>query len=148
MRRAHCTCSSDGPSLTTFQVLTGLRPFHHIAACTPVPAIMRGERPRKPLDAESLGFSETLWDLVRLCWSETSSTRPTAQRLLDYFSSASLSWAPPLVYPATVTDNPSTDMDLYSFSGLPLDISQGVRGTDSIGHSLVLIVVLFLLLYL
>src|ERR1700753_867760 len=104
MRRAHCTCSSDGPSLTTFQVLTGLRPFHHIAAYTPVFAVMRGERPRKPLDAESLGFSETLWDLVRLCWSETSSTRPTAQCLLDYISPASHSWTPPLVYPAKMAD--------------------------------------------
>ena len=109
---------------------------------------MRGERPRKPLDAESLGFSETLWDLVRLCWSETSSTRPTAQCLLDYFSSASLSWTPPLVYPSAVTDDPTIDTDSWSFSGLPLEISQGVGGVDSIGDSLVLIVVLLLLLFI
>ena len=109
---------------------------------------MRGERPRKPLDAESLGFSETLWELVRLCWSEASSARPTAQRLLDCFSSTYITWDPPLVYPATVTDDLTTDEDLYSFSGLYVEVSQGVGAVDSIGDSLVLVVVLLLLLYI
>ena len=129
-----------------FQVLTGLRPFHHVAACTPVFAIMRGDRPRKPLDAESLGFSEELWELVRLCWSETSSTRPTAQCLLDYLSPAYPSWAPPLVYPAKVPDDPSADIDLYTPPRLLLDISQGVEATDSMGSSLVFILVLLLIM--
>ena len=138
--------TSDGPLLTLFQVLTGLRPFHHIAACTPVFAIMRGERPRKPLDAGSLGFSETLWNLVRLCWSETSSTRPTAQSLLDYISPVSHSWTPPLVYPAKMADDPAADIDSYTPPRLPLDISQGVGAADSIGSSFVFIVVLLLLM--
>ena len=107
---------------------------------------MRGERPRKPLDAESLGFSETLWELVQLCWSESSSSRPTAQHLLDYLSPASPSWAPPLVYPAKVSDDPIVDVESsYIFPRLPLDIPQGVEAVDSIGSSLVFIVVLLLL---
>ena len=146
MRWAHYAGSSGSPSLTPFQVLTGLRPFHHVAACTPVFAIMRGERPRKPLDAESLGFSETLWELVRLCWSETSSTRPTAQSLLDYLSPAYPSWAPPLVYPAKVPDDTTADIDLYTPPRLPLDISQEVAATGSIGSSLVFILALLLLM--
>ena len=52
------------------------------------------------------------------------------------------------MYPVTVTDDPTTDGDLYSFSALTLEISQGVGGTNSIGGPLVLIVVLFFLLYL
>ena len=64
-----------------------------------MPAILKGERPERPLDAESLGFSDTLWELVELCWSESMSTRPTAQQLFDYLSPASLAWVPPLVYP-------------------------------------------------
>ena len=97
------------------QVLTGLRPFHHILACTPVPAILRGERPTKPLDAETLGFSDTLWGLVQSCWSESSSTRPTAQRLLNYLSFAALTWVPPPIYPTTVVDGKGiTDSDSSS----------------------------------
>jgi len=86
------------------QVLTGLRPFHNIFAYTSVPAVLRGERPEKPLDAESLGISDTLWELMQLCWSESTSTRPTAQRLLDYFSSDSLTWVPPSMYPVIAID--------------------------------------------
>ena len=84
----------------TSKVLTGLRPFHHLHAYTPVPAILRGERPEKPREAESLGFSHALWGLVQSCWSESSSTRPTAQQLFDHLSLASLTWAPPQIYPA------------------------------------------------
>ena len=77
-------------------------------AFSPVTAVVRGERPEKPLDAESLGFHETLWELVQLCWSESSSKRPTALRLLEYLSPASLTWVPPPVYPAVVSDGSNT----------------------------------------
>ena len=87
------------------QVLTGLRPFHRLHGFTPVPAILRGERPGKPLDAESFGFSQQLWGLVQLCWDELTSTRPTAQQLLDYLYPASLiPWVPPSTYPAIDID--------------------------------------------
>jgi len=67
-------------------------------------AVLRGERPERPVDAESLGFSDTLWELVQLCWSESNSTRPTARQLLDYLSPASRTWVPPPVYPVIVAD--------------------------------------------
>ena len=86
------------------QVLTGLQPFHHMFAYTVVSAVLRGERPEKPLDAESLGFSDALWELIELCWSESISVRPTAQMLLDFLSSASLTWVPPSVYPSIAID--------------------------------------------
>ena len=94
------------------QVLTGLRPFHRLHGYTPVPAVLRGERPEKPLDAESLGFSHALWGLVQLCWSESSSTRPTARLLLDQLASASLTWVPAPEYPASWADaSGTTDSD-------------------------------------
>jgi hypothetical protein len=73
-------------------------------AYTPVPAIMRGERPEKPFGAESLGFSDTLWWLLRSCWSESSSDRPAARQLFSYLSLVALSWVPPPVYPAIMID--------------------------------------------
>ena len=96
------------PLVYPYQVLTGLPPFYHLRAHKSVFAtafaILRGERPEKPFDAESLGFSSALWGLVESCWNGSSSARPTARQLLDYFSSASLTWVPPLVYPAIKID--------------------------------------------
>ena len=108
------------------QVLTGLRPFHHLCAYAPVPAVLRGERPGKPLDAESLGFSHALWGLVQLCWSEPISNRPTAQLLFDHLSSAAFTWVPPQAYPAVGTDAFSvTDSNSPSPSGLSPENSMG-----------------------
>jgi len=86
------------------QVLTGLRPFHRLCTYETVLAILRGEHPEEPLDAKSLGLSYELWRFVQLCWNESSSSRPTAQRLFDYLSPASLSWAPPPTYLANKID--------------------------------------------
>jgi len=71
-------------------------------AFSPVTAVLRGKRPETPLDAESLGLSGTLWELVQSCWSESSSGRPTVRRLFDYLSPAALAWVPPPVYPTIV----------------------------------------------
>jgi len=96
--------SSRWPLIHPSKVLTGLRPFRHLPPLAAALAVLRGERPEKPVDAEPLGFSDTLWEFVQLCWSESNSTRPTAQQLLDYLSPASRTWIPPPVYPAIVID--------------------------------------------
>ncbi|KAF9778179.1 kinase-like domain-containing protein [Thelephora terrestris] len=103
--------------MVIYEVLTGLRPFHHLIAPTPVPAVMRGERPIKPFDAESLGFSDTLWRLVQSCWGESSADRPTVRELLDCVSPASYTWTPPPVYPVIVTSSSTagSDSDLSDF---------------------------------
>ena len=91
------------------QVLTGRRPFYQLHTFEPVPAVLRGERPERPLDAEAPGFSDKLWRLVELCWDVSTSARPTAQRLFDHLSSASLKWALPPVHSANGLD--ATDSD-------------------------------------
>ena len=98
------------------KVLTGLRPFYHFSAYTPVPAVLRGERPEKPREAESLGFSQALWGLVQSCWSESSSARPTAQQLFDYLSPASLTWVPPLEYPVGIGGGGINDSSSSGYS--------------------------------
>ena len=110
------------PLFTWSQVLTGLRPFYRKFPPTAVPAaILKGERPERPLDAESLGFSDALWELVESCWSESMSARPTAQRLFDCLSPASLAWIPPPVYPVASGDIEDTTSSGSSGSlGKPL----------------------------
>ena len=62
-------------------------------------AIQKGERPRKPENPESFGFSDTLWWLIQMCWDDSPSARPTAKELFRYFQDASNTWVPPLEYP-------------------------------------------------
>ena len=98
--------SHGGPLTYTSQILTGLQPFHRLHDYTVVVVVVEGKCPEKPLDAESLGFSSTLWELVDLCWKELSLARPTAKQLLSYLSAASPDWVPPPVYPIDETDLP------------------------------------------
>ena len=72
-------------------------------AFSPVIAVViDGERPEKPPNADSLGFSNALWELVQLCWNESSLTRPTAEQLFDDLSPAARTWVHPPVYPIEV----------------------------------------------
>ena len=114
-------------------------------ARTPVAAVMRGERPRKPLDTESLGFSDALWGLVQLCWSESSTTRPNAPQLFEYFSPASPTWTHPLVYPAIAfVSSTNADMGSSRSRGALPEISRGVGTGVVVGSSLAFAVALFL----
>lgn len=69
------------------------------------------KRPEKPPNADSLGFSNALWELVQLCWSESSPIRPTAEQLFDDLSPAARTWVHPQVYPieADTGDTSRTD---------------------------------------
>ena len=99
--------------LIFLQVLSGLPPFHHLRSPVVSPAILRGERPGRPLDALTLGFTDTLWELLQLCWSESASARPTARQLFDYLHPASLTWKPPTLCPTAggnVVSSPSSEV--------------------------------------
>ena len=110
--------SSRRSLIHTLQVLTGLKPFHDMPGLTFIlPVLNRGGHPIKPLHAETLGFSEALWELVTLCWSHASASRPTARKLLDYLSSASYNWVPPGDYPVPVTEASSSIDSESDWSG-------------------------------
>ena len=127
MRQAGCI-HQDNPSFICRQVLTGLRPFHHhLCDYTVVAAVQKGVHPRKPDNAESLGFSDTLWGLIRTCWSESPSARPTAQQLLRYLEGASHDWMPPLGYPIPG--------DLYGGAGFDLTSGDERSGATSVPTS-------------
>jgi len=116
VKRLH---SSRRSPIHASQVLTGLRPFNRLYTYEPVPAVLRGERPEKPSGAESLGLSPELWGLVQLCWSESSSARPTVQQLFECISPASLAWVPSPEYPVNEVDafaNTGSDSSGFSFS--------------------------------
>ena len=62
--------------MTMYQVLTGKRPFRPMRKAGIIRAVISGERPAKPENAEEIGMTDALWNLLRDCWQEDRITRP------------------------------------------------------------------------
>ena len=71
--------------MTVYQVLTGKCPFFPMREAEVTHAVALGERPRKPENAESIGMTGVVWDLLRECWKENRTTRPTIVEVLKGF---------------------------------------------------------------
>jgi len=73
--------------MTIYQVLSGKRPFLPRRKARIMCAVISGERPAKPENAEEIGMTEVLWDLLKECWREDRTMRPnipnTQRRLCD-----------------------------------------------------------------
>ena len=79
--------------LTTRQVLSGNSPFWNIKnEGRLIRAIMEDYRPKKPDEAESLGFTNELWKTVQQCWLADASTRPDVRSILSHLNHATWSW--------------------------------------------------------
>ena len=79
--------------LAICQVLSGNSPYWDIMnegqlTC----AIIKGYRPKKPVVAESLGFTNELWKTVQLCWSTDAGARPDVKSVLSRLNHAAWSW--------------------------------------------------------
>ena len=72
--------------MTVYQVLTDIWPFFPRKKAEVIHAVTSGERPPKPENAESIGITEVVWDLLRECWREDRATRPNIANVLGRFS--------------------------------------------------------------
>jgi hypothetical protein len=60
----------------TVQVFTSKTPFFQIGNDIVVlNKVLNGERPPKPVDCESVGFSDELWDVVERAWAAEPESR-------------------------------------------------------------------------
>jgi len=110
-------------SLTYLQVLSALLPFYYLRSPVVGCAILRGERPEKPPNASSLGFTDALWELLQSCWSESAAARPTAWELLDQLRSDSRDWVPPKLSPTAEGAASTLSSDIFGCSGVSLSVS-------------------------
>ena len=69
--------------MTIYQVLTGVRPFLPRRRARIIHAVILGERPAKPEDAEKIGMTVDVWDLLRECWQEDLAVRPDITEVLE-----------------------------------------------------------------
>ena len=71
--------------MTIYQVLTGKLPFLQRRKARVIHAVMLGERPAKPENAEEIGMTDVVWDLLRGCWGEERAARPIVTEVLKKF---------------------------------------------------------------
>lgn len=71
--------------MTVYQVLTGKWPFFPRREAEVMRAVISGERPPRPENAEEVGMTEVVWDLLGECWKGDRTTRPTITEVLKKF---------------------------------------------------------------
>ena len=71
--------------MTVYQVLTGQFPFHPKREFEVMHAVVEGERPLRPENAEEIGMTEAVWELMRECWKEDRTERPAMPEILRKF---------------------------------------------------------------
>ena len=71
--------------MTVYQVLTGRWPYYPRREAEVTCAVIFGERPPKPENAERIGMTEAVWNLLKECWSEDRTVRPTITEVLKKF---------------------------------------------------------------
>jgi len=71
--------------MTVYQVLTGKWPFFPRREAEVVHAVVSGERPPKPGNAEEIGITQLLWNLLTACWCEERTGRPPITEVLSKF---------------------------------------------------------------
>lgn len=52
----------------------------------------QGKRPDKPKNASAIGFSDSLWDFTRRCWSGNIESRPGAGEVVMCLGEAVTNW--------------------------------------------------------
>jgi hypothetical protein len=55
--------------------------------------ITGGIRPEKPAGAKQLGFSDELWETVKLCWVGDRDVRPSVEDILSSLNETTAFWS-------------------------------------------------------
>ena len=79
--------------MVIYEVLTGFDPFfdQQYGTFQLVCLVVGGTRPTKPDNTEEIGFGNGTWELVKECWREKATKRPTVGRVLAHLARVSAS---------------------------------------------------------
>ncbi|KAG5635368.1 hypothetical protein H0H81_011515 [Sphagnurus paluster] len=64
-------------SSTCYEIFTGKVPFYELAKYQALLATVNGQKPRRPTKSESWGLTDTIWQLMTVCWNKNPHQRPT-----------------------------------------------------------------------
>ena len=89
-RRARPTKLADiyAFGMVIYEVLTGSDPFHdyNLGVVQLILLISNGGQPKKPSNAGEIGFGGGTWELVKECWRDRPTRRPTIERVLAHLA--------------------------------------------------------------
>ncbi|KAF9644746.1 kinase-like protein [Thelephora ganbajun] len=72
--------------MLVYEVLSGRVPF--APAASPIPKILRGERPARPQGEGGKLFTDGIWKVVELCWRRQPRDRASAKDIFRYLEGA------------------------------------------------------------
>ena len=122
----YCTVITSFFSSIDHQVLTGQQPYYGLQLSEIGFLVENGGRPDKPVNAEDIGISDPLWELVRSCWDGDKMRRPPIQEIAAGVDHAAANWCtdmPPSgtiqqEYPVIETNSASSeDCEFVPFPG-------------------------------
>ena len=64
------------------EVFTGKIPFGERGSGAVVLRISQGSRPEMPRDAQAVGLTIKIWDVLEICWQHNPKKRPTMQEVV------------------------------------------------------------------
>jgi len=79
-------------SNSIFQVLTGGIPFPGVRGSALAYHVFHGMRPPKPVNASTIGLSDSLWAFVQNCWHHQMELRPVVGEVVTHLCEAADSW--------------------------------------------------------
>ena len=80
------TKSSDCYALgmVIYETISGHLPFHKHTDLTVFVKVLEGKRPPR-----AVGFTDSLWEMLKLCWMPQSNARPNIEDILQYLERSS-----------------------------------------------------------
>lgn len=67
--------------MVAYEVLTGMRPFEGLRDEAVILHVLKGGRPEFPANAQEIGLSVQMWDLLSGCWDSDPKKRPTMKEV-------------------------------------------------------------------
>jgi len=90
-------------AMVAIEVFTGKVPFPDMPNTKVIIITSQGRRPKKPEDAQYLGLSDSVWNMIKRCWHEKPDQRPTTSEVVVFFRQAAAAFIEPAISEAGYT---------------------------------------------
>ena len=109
LKKSRPTKESDCYALgmVVYEVLGGQTPFAPAKALVVIWKVIEGQRPERPQGEEGKLFTDSIWEVLGLCWTHEPSNRPSAEAILQHLEGT----PSPLRSPPDVDEVVETDTD-------------------------------------
>lgn len=67
-------------------------PFRGVRQAEMAWSVLQGSRPKKPENASSIGFSDSLWSFVQRCWDGDMKLRPKVGEVVMHLRREAANW--------------------------------------------------------